>query len=89
MAASVDDLRVGRPCPCGCASLDFEDEMVGAHPIADAVAIYADGKEADVTLFGKDGRIVGLEFSGQASDRLPTVADLRTWEQAGIEDLNK
>ena len=87
-AAPVEQLRVVHGCECGCASLYFETKQSGgrARIIADALAVYADGQQAGLILWGRDGRIVWLEIYDcdlGASHRFPEIDNLRTWEQHG------
>jgi len=84
----LDDLRVvPTACQCGCASLDFEiGGWGGARILADALVLYPEGKKAGLILWGKNGRITGLEIydlDPKASHHFPELANLRTWEQFG------
>jgi len=56
--------------------------------IADALAVYPDGQQANLILWGRDGEIVWLEVNDldpRAPHRFPEIPDLRTWEQRGLE----
>jgi len=58
--------------------------------LADAMAEYPDGHKADLILWGKEGEITWLEVIDYAADdshRVPEVANLRTYEQWGAENL--
>jgi hypothetical protein len=85
---SVDALEVVGGCDCGCCSIDFSESMAGAEIIADALAIYPDGQEAGVILWGRNGELLGLEIHDNtpgASERMPELSNLRTWEGRGRE----
>ncbi len=86
-AQPIEELRVSKWCDCGCASLDFRPQRAsGARIIADALAIYPDGQEAGLILWGHEDTIAFLEIYDchpGASHRFPELADLRTWEQRG------
>jgi hypothetical protein len=88
MGVSPESLRVVGGCSCGCRSIDFREEIAGAEIIADALAIYPDGQEADLVLWGLNGQVVSLEVvdhTPDASARLPELSNLRTWEARGRE----
>jgi hypothetical protein len=59
----VEELRVVGRCDCGCSSLDFRPGAwgAGAAIVADALAVYADGQQAGLILWGREGEIVSLE----------------------------
>jgi len=87
-AASLERLSVVDKCHCGCVSIDFEPsgQSSGAQVIADAVASWPNGIKAGVILWGKEGRVTGLEVHDMDPDsakKLPTVAVLRTWDELG------
>jgi hypothetical protein len=89
----VGELRVVAGCDCGCCSLHFEPPGP-PHPrrIADATARYADGQQAYLMLWGRDGRTVWLEVSDcqpGSSHRVPEISNLRTWEEFGQELLQR
>ena len=86
----VEQLRVVGGCGCGCSSLDFQPNGDGAIIIADAFAVYSDGKQAGLILWGRQGGVVSLEVyerHPEAADRFPQVPDLRTFEGPGQELL--
>jgi hypothetical protein len=88
----LEDLRVVRICSCGCASLFLAPNTHPGHPdmIADAMAVYPDGHQANLILWGQQGEITWLEVNDYAADdshRVPEVANLRTYEQWGEERL--
>jgi hypothetical protein len=85
---SPESLEVVGGCRCGCRSIDFDDDTAGAEIIADALAVYPDGQEAGLLLWGRDGQLVGLEVYDNtpgASGRMPQLSNLRTWEARGRE----
>jgi hypothetical protein len=85
---SVEALEVVAGCDCGCCSIDFNKNTVGAEIIMDALAVYPDGQEAGLILWGRNGELVSLEVHDNtpgASERMPKLANLRTWEQRGRE----
>ena len=83
----VEELRVREGCRCGCSSLDFAPKAWGgASIIADANAVYEDGEQAGLILWGRDGEIVLLEvhdWNPGSSRRFPEISDLRRWEDLG------
>lgn len=84
----VEELRVVGACDCGCSSLDFQPDGPGAGIIADALALYSDGQEAGLILWGRKGEIVSLEvydLDPEASRRIPEISSLRTFEERGRE----
>ncbi len=84
---SVEDLRVAKGCDCGCSSLDFQpDAWRDADIIADTFAVYSDGQQAGLILWGREGEIVLLEVYDchpGASRRFPEISNLRTFEERG------
>ena len=82
----LPELQVVGGCACWCASLDFAERKGGARIIADALAVYPDGLQAGLILWGRSGEIVSLEvydLHPGASHRVPEIANLRTFEQTG------
>jgi hypothetical protein len=78
----IDQLRVVKGCDCGCASLDFQaNAWGGARIIADASALYPDGRRAGLILWGREGELALLEvhdWHPGASHRFPEISNLRT-----------
>lgn len=70
-------------CDCGFVSLDVQpNAWSGANRIADALAIYSDGQQAGLILWGRDGEIALLEIYDchpNASHRFPEICDLRSF----------
>jgi hypothetical protein len=90
----VEELRVVGRCACGCASLYFEPEgqRGKVQMLADELAIYPDGQQAGVMLWGREGKIVWLEvydFQPESSHRVPDVSNLCTWDDLGRRDLER
>ncbi len=88
----VEELWVVGGCDCGCCSLDFQPKRPGSRSkiIADALAVYPDGQEAGLILWGRDGMIRSLEVFDHhpgASHRVPEISNLRTYEERGRELL--
>jgi hypothetical protein len=86
---ALGDLHVAGGCDCGCASVDFQPNVTGAKVIADAAAVYPDGQQAGVILWGREGEIVALEFCDGdpgASHRMPSIENLRRWEHLHGEE---
>jgi hypothetical protein len=87
----VEALQVIPGCACGCASLEFAPKAWGgARMIADGLAVYPDGQEAGLILWGREGAIVLLEIFDHhpgSSRRFPEIAHLRTYEERGRELL--
>jgi hypothetical protein len=86
-SSGLECLQVVGGCGCGCASLDFEPfgQSSNAGIVADAIVRWPNGTQAGVMLWGKDGRITGLELyemDFESAKRFPSVAELRTWEHA-------
>ena len=81
---SVGELMILEGCPCGCASLDFQpDAWRGSEIVADALAVYPDGQQAGLILWGREGEIVLLEIYDchpEASHRFPDIPSLRTYD---------
>ena len=79
----VEDLRVVKGCDCGCSSLNFQtDGWSRADIIADALAVYEDGQQAGLILWGREGELVLLEVYDchpNASFRVPKMSNLRDW----------
>ena len=87
-----EKLRVVGGCDCGCVSLDFLPKASGGKIIADALAVYPDGREAGLILWGRGGEIASLEvydLHPNASHRSLELAHLRTWEQRGELDRQR
>jgi hypothetical protein len=60
--------------------------------LADELAIYPDGQQAGLILWGLEGEIVMLEvYDSQpgSSHRVPDVSNLCTWEDSGCRDLQR
>ncbi len=86
----LEDLRVVGGCTCGCRSLYFQPLGAPAHMIADALAVYPDGYQAGVILWGREGQISNLEIyemHPEVARLFPEVSNLRTWEGRGLELL--
>ena len=80
----VEELRVVGGCECGCSSLNFRPQPLGAgyKIIANARAVYPDGKEAGLILWACEGEVSSLEvhdYDPGASRRVPQVSDLRNF----------
>jgi hypothetical protein len=90
----VEHLRVVGKCTCGCTSLHFKplELLRGKKVLADELAIYPDGQQAGLILWGLEGEIVMLEvYDSQpgSSHRVPDVSNLCTWEDLGRRDLQR
>jgi hypothetical protein len=88
----IEGLRVVGGCGCGCTSLDFKppQQRGRAQRLADELAIYPDGQQAGLILWGQEGDIVLLEvydFQPGSSHRFPDISDLCTWEDLGRGDV--
>ena len=90
----AEGLRVVGECGCGCASLYFEPEgqRGNVQMLADQLAVYPDGQQAGLILWGREGEIVWLEvydFQPESSRRVPDVSSLCTWDELGRRDLER
>ena len=90
----VERLRVVGSCVCGCASLYFkpQEQRGGVRRLADELAVYPDGQQAGLILWGCEGEIVWLEvfdFQPESSHRVPDVSNLCTWDELGRRDLER
>lgn len=90
----VEELRVVGGCNCGCTSLYFtsDEELGKVLMVADELAVYPDGQQAGLLLWGRDGQIVWLEvydFHPGSSHRVLDVSNLCTWEELGRSDLER
>ena len=90
----LEKLRVVGTCDCGCASLYFEPrEPHGKlRMLADELAVYPDGQQAGLILWGREGEIVWLEvydLQPDSSHRVPDVPNLCTWEELGHRDVER
>lgn len=82
----VDDLIVVASCRCGCRSVDFASDRTGERIIRDACAQFAYDAQVGIVLWATGNILTALEFHGGTADaaaRVPTVSELRTWEQLG------
>jgi hypothetical protein len=82
----IEELRVVGGCDCGCSSLSFRPNAwrAGCGIIADALAVYSDGQQAGLILWGRDGEIASLEVYDchpEASRRFPQTSDLRPFKE--------
>ena len=90
----VEQLRVVGGCTCGCTTLHFKplEQLIGKKRLADELAIYPDGQQAGLILWGLEGEIVMLEvYDAQpgSSHRFPDVSNLCTWEELGRRDVER
>jgi hypothetical protein len=80
----VEELRVIGGCGCGCISVEFDSNAwSGAQIVSDALAVYEDGQQAGLILWGREGRLVLLEAYDchpDSSHRTPEVSNLRALE---------
>jgi len=88
----VEQLRVFGGCICGCTTLHFKplEQQIGKKMLADELAIYPDGQQAGLILWGHEGEIVMLEvydFQPGSSHRFPDLSNLCTWDMLGRRDL--
>jgi hypothetical protein len=60
--------------------------------LADELAVYPDGQQAGLILWGREGRIIWLEVydcQPESSHRVPDVSNLITWDDLGRKDLER
>ena len=91
---AVEELRVVGGCGCGCASLYFkpQEQRGSLQMLADELAVYPDGQQAGLILWGREGEIVWLEIydcQPESSHRVPDVSKLYTWDDLGRRDLER
>jgi hypothetical protein len=84
----VEELRVVGSCGCGCTSLYFKphEQRGKLLMLVDELAVYPDGQQAGLILWGHEGEIVWLEvydFHPQSSHRVPDASNLCTWDELG------
>lgn len=88
-ARPLEELRVIGGCDCGCVSMDFQPGGFGhSRIVADAKAVYPDGQQAGLILWGRDGELTALEVydcQPESSHRMPDVSNLRNyvWKDMG------
>jgi hypothetical protein len=90
----MEQLRVVGGCTCGCTTLQFRppEQQRGSTRLADELAVYADGQQAGLLLWGREGEIVMLEvydFQPGSSHRFPDASNLCTWEELGRRDSQR
>lgn len=70
----LQDLRVASRCGCGCASIDFIPDALGAiHPFYDYQWRSADGDLFGIFVFSKRGVLAGLEVWSIDGNATPTT----------------
>lgn len=79
---SVADLVVIDHCKCGCASVDFESDVLPGKStlVADALGQTPDGHNVGIIVWGNDEHVTGLEIydvETESSKQLPTVVSIR------------
>lgn len=93
-AESLQGAAVVAACPCGCASIEFSfaedrdgvvggrDALRGKDILAEGFALWSDRTRTGVILWGRKGRLVGVELYDMGGDlrRFPTVEVMRRWE---------
>ena len=83
-ARPLEELRVIGGCDCGCISMEFRPNgWAKAQIVADALAIYPDGQQAGLILWGREGELVLLEVydcQPGSSHRMPEISNLRAIE---------
>jgi len=60
--------------------------------LADELAVYPDGQQAGLILWGREGEITWLEvydFHPESSHRVPDVSNLCTWDELGRGDMKR
>jgi len=91
---SIEELRVVGGCGCGCSSLYFkpQEQRGKLQMLADELAVYPDGQQAGLMLWGCEGEIAWLEvydFQPESSHRVPDTSNLCTWDELGRRDLER
>jgi hypothetical protein len=84
----LEELLVVGSCECGCASLYFKPQETHGElrMLGDELAVYPDGQQAGLILWGRDGEIFWLELydlQPDSSHRVPDASNLCTWEEFG------
>jgi hypothetical protein len=90
----IEELRVVGGCGCGCSSLYFkpQEQRGKLQMLADELAVYPDGQQAGLILWGCEGEIVWLEVydcQPESSHRVPDASSLCTWDELGRRDLER
>ncbi len=85
---SVHRLRVVGCCPCGCASVEFEEDRGPGtqRRIAKAIGVTPAGRRCRIILWGREDAVTGLELHDLdpgGADVVPPVETLRPWGMAG------
>ena len=60
--------------------------------LADELAVYPDGQQAGLILWGREGEIVWLEIydcQPESSHRVADASNLCTWDEFGCRDLER
>jgi len=85
--ATVENLMVVSRCDCGCATVDFQGPSLDepSKPIADGIGVTPNGGDVGVIVWGRQGRITGLEIydlgAGEKDLLLPVPDSIKPWEQ--------
>jgi hypothetical protein len=90
----IDELRVVGGCGCGCTSLYFkpQEQRGKLQMLADELAVYPDGQQAGLILWGRGDEIIWLEVYDcqlESSHRVPDASNLCTWDELGRRDLER
>ena len=90
----VEQLHVVGGCICGCTTLHFKplEQQKDKKVLADELAVYADGQQAGLILWGHEGEIVMLEVydcQPGSSRCFPDLSSLCTWDDLGRRDLQR
>jgi hypothetical protein len=90
----IDELRVVGGCGCGCTSLYFkpQEQRGKLQMLADELAVYPDGRQAGLILWGHGDEIIWLEVYDcqlESSHRFPEASNLCTWDELGRRDLER
>ena len=90
----LEELRVVGSCDCGCASLYLKPQEARGklQMLADELAVYPDGQQAGLILWGREGEIAWLEvydLQPESSHRALDASTLCTWEELGRRDLER
>lgn len=83
--ATIENLMIVARCDCGCPTVYFQGPQLDSRPIADGIGVTPSGGDVGVIVWGRQGRITGLEIydcgAGENDQVLPVPESIKPWEQ--------